>query len=110
MPLPDRARITLEPAPLHLHQECVELLSRIDALRHELNDKRALLAEHCPVRPGETLPGDQHREAMLVDHVEAMTDDAGVVWTLRGRFLTKAGTPHKTATTHRYVFGLADQV
>ncbi len=110
MPMPDRARITLEPAPLHLHQECVELRSRIDALRQELVDKRALLAAHCPVRPGETLPTDQHREAMLVDRVEAMTDDAGVVWTLIGRRLTKAGAPHKTATTQRYLFGLVDQV
>jgi hypothetical protein len=110
MPLPDRARITLEPAPLHLYQECVELLSRIDALRQELDDKRALLAAHCPVRPGETMPADQRREAMLVDRVEAETDEAGVVWTLRGRHLTKAGAPHKTATTHRYVFGLVDQV
>jgi len=108
--MPDRARITLEPAPLHLHQECVELLSRIDALRDELADKRALLAAHCPVRPGETLPQDGVRAAMVVDRVSAMTDETGVVWTLHGRPLTTKGAPHKTATTYRYLFGLADQV
>ena len=110
MPMPDRARITLEPAPLHLHQECVELLSRIDALRHELADKRALLAAHCPVLPGETLPANRSGFRMVVDRVVAMTDEQGVVWTLCGRPLTSKGVPHKTATTQRYLFGLADQV
>jgi hypothetical protein len=108
--MPDRARFSLEPAPLHLHQECVELLSRIEALRQELADKRALLVEHCPVRPGEALPHDAYHAAMLVDRVNAMTDETGVVWTLHGRVLTTKGVPHKTATTYRYIYGLADQV